>query len=225
QFTYRQVPDSVDFQLVRARLRANAPGDAADIARGFANNIAEGKSTNMDAERYGYALALLRARQYDTARTVARRLADHAPDNMYYRVVQAEIEMASGRTDTGLQMYANAYKRSPSYYPLAIRYTSALIRAKHEREAEPIIRAAIAQRPDDPLLYDLLSQATGANGKVPESHQALAEHYYLNGDLNAAIEQLQLASRYAGNNFYLQSSLEARIQAIKEEVALVSQKK
>ncbi|MFL6646777.1 MAG: M48 family metallopeptidase, partial [Sulfurifustaceae bacterium] len=39
QYTYRQVPDSVDFQLVRARLRADAPGDAADIARGFSNNI------------------------------------------------------------------------------------------------------------------------------------------------------------------------------------------
>lgn len=225
QYTYRQVPDSVDFQLIRARLRADAPGDAADIARAFAANIAEGKSANMDAERYGYALALLRARQYDTARGIARKLADRAPDNTYYRMLQAEVEIASGHTDLGLQMYANAYKRYPSYYPLAIRYANALIRARHEREAEPIIRATIAQRPDDPSLYDLLSQAATANGKIPESHQALAEYYYLNGNLNGAIEQLQLASRYAGNNFYLQSSLEARIQAIKEEVALLSEKK
>lgn len=225
QYTYRQVPDSIDFQLVRARLRANAPGDAADIVRTFANNIAEGKSTNMDAERYGYALALLRTRQYDTARGIAQKLVDRAPDNLYYLLLQAEIEIGSGHSETGLQTYAAAYKRHPSSYPLAIHYTNALIRTKHERDAEPIIRAAIAQRPDDPLLYALLSQTASANGKLPESHQALAEHYYLNGNFHAAIEQLQLASRYAGNNFYLQSSLEARIQAIKEEVALLSEKK
>jgi beta-barrel assembly-enhancing protease len=225
QFAYRQVPDTLDFQLVRAKLRASASTDTTDLVRAFANNIAEGKSANVEAERYGYALALLRARQYDNARTEARKLADRSPNNLYYRILQAEIEMAAGRSDAGLQLYANAYKRSPSYYPLALNYARALVRSKRAQDAEPIIRATLQQRPDDPALYQILSQAAGTNGKVAESHQALAEYYYLNGNLNSAIEQLQLASRRAGNNFYLQSSVEARMQAIKEEVALLSGKK
>jgi hypothetical protein len=53
-----------------------------------------------------------------------------------------------------------------------------------------------------------------------ESHKALAEYYYFSGNPNAAIQQLQIATRYAGDNFYLQSSLEARIAAIKEEMAI-----
>lgn len=225
QFIYKQVPDTIDFHLVRAKLRANAPGDAADIARTFGHNISEGKTANVDAERYGYALALLRSRQYEAARNEAKKLTERAPANPYYRILQADIELAAGKTDLGLQHYAAAYKRSPSYYPLAVSYARALLRAKQARQAEPIIRTALQQRPDDPALYELLSQASGANGKVPESHQALAEHYYLNGNPNAAIEQLQLAGRNAGNNFYLQSSVEARIQAIREEVALLSGKK
>lgn len=225
QFAYRQVPDTLDFQLVRAKLRASASTDTTDLVRTFASNIAEGKSANMEAERYGYALALLRARQYDSARTEARKLAERAPGNLYYRMLQADIELGAGRSDAGLQFYANAYKRSPSYYPLALNYARALVRTKHAAEAEPIIRATLQQRPDDPPLYQALSQATGANGKVAESHQAMAEYYYLNGNPNSAIEQLQLASRYAGNNFYLQSSVEARIQAIKEEVAFLTGKK
>lgn len=225
QYPYRQVPDTLDFYLIQAKLRAAAAGDPGDIVRGFAANVAHGKSANMEAERYGYALALLRARRYDNARAEARKLAEGTPDNPFYRILLADIELAAGRTQTGLQHYAATYRRDSSYYPVAINYARALVRAKQTREAEPIIRTAIVRRPDDPALHDLLSQAAAANGKMAEAHQARAEQFYLSGNPNAAIEQLRLASRYAGNNFYLQSSVEARIQAIKEEVALLSEKK
>jgi len=69
------------------------------------------------------------------------------------------------------------------------------------------------------VLYQMLAQAAGGMGSSYESHKALAEHYYFSGNPNAAIQQLQIATRYAGDNFYLQSSLEARIAAIKEEMA------
>ena len=219
------MPDTLDFQLVRAKLRVMTPGDTSDVVRAFAANVADGKAANVDAERYGYGYALLRARRYDDARAEARKLVDKSPGNLFYRILQADIEMSAGRSEIGLQYYAAAYKRSPLYYPLAISYAQALVRSQRSRDAEPIIRASLEQRPDDPMLYEVLSQAANANGKIAESHQALAENYYLRGNPNAAIEQLQLASRSAGNNFYLQSSVEARIQAIKEEVALLTGKK
>jgi len=225
QHPYRQVPDSLEFRLVQAKLRATAPGDPVEIARGFAANLAEGKSANLEAERYGYALALARARNYEGARREAARLRERDADNMYYRLLQAEIELGAGRTEQGLRYYADAYRRDPTYYPLALNYARALVRTQRTREAEPILRAAIKQRPDDPVLYELLSQAAGANGKLAEAHQALAEHYYLRGDARAALEQLRLASRRAGNNFYLQSSIEARMQAIREEAAQLSERK
>ncbi|HEX7045373.1 MAG TPA: M48 family metalloprotease [Burkholderiales bacterium] len=225
QHPYRQVPDSLEFRLVRAKLRATAPGDPVEIARGFAANLAEGKSANLEAERYGYALALARARDYEGARREVARLRERDADNVYYRLLQAEIELGAGRTEQGLRYYAEAYRRDPTYYPLALNYARALVRSKRTREAEPILRAAIKQRPDDPVLYELLSQAAGANGKLAEAHQALAEHYYLRGDARGALEQLKLASRRAGDNFYLQSSIEARMQAIREEAAQLAERK
>lgn len=225
QYPYRQVPDSLDFRLVQAKLRAIAPGDPADIVRTFAANVEDQKSTNIDAERYGYAVALVRAQRYDAARGQIRRLLAHSPNNLFYRILQAQTEIEAGHIQAGLRYYADTYQHEPTYYPLAIDYARALVRNDHAPEAEPILRAALKDRPDDPQLYKLLSESLAAAGKTAESHQALAEHYYLNGNPNAAIEQLQLASRNAGNNFYLQSSVEARIQAIREEVALLSNKK
>jgi predicted Zn-dependent protease len=85
--------------------------------------------------------------------------------------------------------------------------------------AEALVREALKTRRQDPALYEILAQATRANNKLTESYQALAEHHYLMGNPMAAIEQLQTARREAGDNFYLQSSIDARIQAIKEEIA------
>src|SRR5690606_2788733 len=171
---------------------------------------------------YGYALALLRAREYAAARTQAQALVREAPDNMFYRTLQAEIELAAGRRDAGLALYARAYAREPGYYPLAVNYARALLAAQRARQAEPILRDALKRRPDDPVLYQLLSQASGALGNHAEAHRAMAEHYYLNGNAGAAIEQLELARRRAGDNYYLQASIDARLQAIRQELATLS---
>jgi predicted Zn-dependent protease len=71
----------------------------------------------------------------------------------------------------------------------------------------------------------MMAAAAGASGARVEAHQALAEHYYLSGNPGAAVEQLQIAGRFAGDNFYLQSSIEARLKAIKEEMAPNQNKK
>lgn len=217
---YRQVPDSSEFLHVRAKVRALAPGDTSEMVQAFQSNLQQGKYANIDAERYGYALALSRARRYDAARAEIKKLVERNPNNVSYRIAQAELERAAGRHASALTLYEAAYKRNPSYYPLQRYYSQALLQGRRGGEAIAIVREAIKQQPEDPALYELWAQAAGAVGRRAESHQAMAEHYYWSGNPSAAIEQLQLAARFAGNNFYTQSSVEARIQAIKEEVAL-----
>lgn len=217
---YRQVPDSSEFLHARAKVRALAPGDTNELARGFQANLQQGKYADADAERYGYALTLTRARRYDAARAEVKKLVERNPNSMSYRIAQAELEMAAGRIPAALAIYQAAYKRNPSYYPLQRFYSQTLLKSGRGTEAAVIVREAIKQQPEDPALYYLWAQAAGAAGRRAESHQAMAEYYYWSGNPNAAIEQLQLATRLAGGNFYLQSSAEARMQAIKEEVAL-----
>ncbi|MDQ3186461.1 MAG: M48 family metalloprotease [Pseudomonadota bacterium] len=60
---YRQVPDSLDFQLVRAKLRAGLehPGDAVEH---FDSVLQDKRYSNEAVERYGLINALLRDRKY-----------------------------------------------------------------------------------------------------------------------------------------------------------------
>ena len=60
---YRQVPDSLDFQLVRAKLRASIE-KPADAIRYFDSILREKRYTNEAVERYGLINALLRDGEY-----------------------------------------------------------------------------------------------------------------------------------------------------------------
>lgn len=220
QFSYRPRPDTGDYLQARAKLRALAPGDAGEIARGFKYNLAQGKYRDADAERYGYALALLRDRQLDTARAETKLLVERDPHNVWYRVLEAEIAMAAQRYSQALQIYQAAHKSHPDNLPLTRYYAAALLKTERPDIAKGLIKTALRRQPDDADLYKMLAQAAGATGEPIAAHQAMAEHYYLTGNPKAAIEQLQIAARKVANNFYLQASLDARIQAIRDELAL-----
>ena len=63
--------------------------------------------------------------------------------------------------------------------------------------ARDLLRLALKRQPDDPALYRMLAQAAGDSGARVEAHQAQAKAQYLNGNPDAAIEQLQIAARLA----------------------------
>lgn len=220
QYPARQVSDSDDFQQVRAKIRAlSSDGNPDEIVRSFRENLAQGKYRNIDAERYGYAVALLRTRQPAAAHAETQKLLERQPKNTSYRILDAETEMAMAHYKQALGIYADAYAKAPTDAALVQYYASALLKTDHYRQAKDLLKTALEQRPESPVLYQMMAQAAGGMGSSYESHKALAEHYYYSGNPTAAIQQLQLATRYAGDNFYLQSSLEARIAAIKEEMA------
>jgi predicted Zn-dependent protease len=224
QYHYHPTPDSAEYEQFRAKIRALAPGDPQEIARGFRADLAAGKYRNADAERYGYVVALVRARQLPAARAEIQKLLEHQPDNVFYRVQQAEIEMAAQNYKQALALYAAAYAKAPANVALMRYYARALLETEHYAQAQGILKNALERRPDDPALYKMMAEAAGGAGAPYDAHRALAEHYYLNGNPQAALEQLQLAARYAGDSFYKQSSVEARISAIKEELAAAKKK-
>jgi predicted Zn-dependent protease len=221
----RNVVDSSEFHHVRAKLRALASGNPVEIARGFRDNLTQGKYRDADAERYGYALALMRSKDMAGARTEIGKLLARYPNRPYYRIAQADGEMAAGRFSEGVALYAAAYRKTPDSLPIARQYAAALLKTDQARTAKAVLKPLLRANPDDPGLYKMMAAAAGAAGARVEAHQALAEHYYLSGNPGAAVEQLQIAGRFAGDNFYLQSSIEARLKAIKEEMATNQNKK
>lgn len=87
---------------------------------------------------------------------------------------------------------------------------------------EPARSAAKLQRfldfrSEEPRVYQLLSRAAGDQGKQALGHEYLSEYYYLIGDLEGAILQLEIALKKPGMNFYDSSRLESRLADLKSE--------
>jgi predicted Zn-dependent protease len=220
-YDYRQVPDSPEFYRIRAKVRATTRGNARDIAKRFRLNLAEGKYRNLEAERYGYAIALMRVKDYDAARKQIAILLRDRPDIASYRILEAEIELAAGQYTKALELYAATSKKFSGNRALSRYYAAALLKAGRPEQARTLLKKAVKRQSDDPGLQKMLATAAGESGKLFEAHQALANYYYLNGDPGAAIQQLQIARRFTGDSFYLQSSVDARIKEIQQELGAV----
>lgn len=218
-YPYQQVPDSAEFHRIRAKLRASAGTNPAEIANLFRENLAEGKYRNLEAEHYGYAIALLRIKDYGTARREVAALLRDNPNTVSYLILQAEIEMAAGVYAKALNLYAEAAKKFRRYRVLARYQAAALLKTGHPQKAWRLLKKAVKDQADDPVLQKMLATAAGESGERLEAHRALAAYYYLTGDPGGAIQHLKIAMRFAGDDLYLQSSLNARIKEIEREVA------
>lgn len=225
-FPLRTNPDGNAFAHMRARLQVlgNKPEVGLRIFRDKVENREAPRANAEQAEQYGYALALLANNRYDEARRETALLLKSGPDYVPYHILRADIELAAGNKPAGLNAYAAAARRFPTSLALTQRQASALLKTGQPAQARQLLDKAVRQQPAEPALYKLLASAAGESGRRMEAHRAYGEYYFLIGQPRAALEQFQLATRFAGNNFYYVASLEARIKEIRETLPPVSQK-
>ncbi len=220
QYPRRAGPDADGFHHARARIRALSRANPAGTLTTFRDRLATGATDNPDAERYGLAWALIGVRRYDEARREIAQLLKRRPDFGLYRIAEAESELAAGRPKEALAIYAAALRKDPGGLALQQRYAAASLATGQAATARDLLRKMVRQQPGEPALFRMLATAAGETGARLEAHQALAEHYYLTGNPQGALEQLEIARRFAGDSVYVRSGLDARIKEIKDEVAL-----
>src|SRR5574340_139511 len=99
---YRQVPDSLDFQLVRARLRAQegSPVDAVIAARSI---LKDKRYSNETAVHYDLISALLRARQFKEAEAEVQKLPSGKNTDPMILQLAAYTALSAGNLKLALQ--------------------------------------------------------------------------------------------------------------------------
>ncbi|MDR1350590.1 MAG: M48 family metalloprotease [Zoogloeaceae bacterium] len=215
---YRQVPDSLEFQLVRARLQA-LRGTPAEAVAHFQALLTEQKTLNVAVTQYGLAVAHARKKDWAAAENILnalRQSQNAAPmiDRLY-----AEARVRRGDLAGGLAAFREALSRYPDAVALVYAYGKVLLENRRFSEAQAFFEQRLRKNASDARLYRLQAQAYAALGKMGQQHQALAEAYALEGALPAAIEQLELAQRAGDNDFYTSSTIDARLRQLKQKQA------
>ncbi|MBI5006181.1 MAG: M48 family metallopeptidase [Nitrosomonadales bacterium] len=222
QIPFRLVPDSLDFQLIRARLIAHQriPQDAVVY---FESALGEKKFGNPVAQRYGLVLALLRNNQQQRAIQEFATLHKQSPYNGTIEALRGQIKRLERDKDIA-GFYRNALKNFPQHHALIYDYAEVLLQDGRYTEALKLLDEQVAQNGNDAKLYALQARAYSALGRHQEEHHVLAYNYILHGDLRGAIEQLELAKR-AGNDYYQLSTIESELRQFREIAAAYNKKK
>lgn len=219
----RQVPDSLEFQLVRAKLRADEGSPQQAIAH-FEEALREKKYSSEAASRYGLAAALLRAKETTRAEQELAQLRKTTAPNAIIENLSAMIKTAAGPQGAALAQYQAALKSFPNHRALVYGYTEALLQNRRSGDALKLVGDRLRRFPNDGRLYELQAQGYAMQGKMLLSHQAQSEAYTRQGNLVAAIEQLQLGLKAGDGDFYQLSIAEARLKALRAEHAELTKK-
>ena len=217
---YRLIPDSLDFQLVRTKLIA-AQKTAPDAIAYFSDALGAQNYGNPIAQRYGLVSALLRDNQIERASrelSLLRKQAETNPmskNSPMIETLAGQVLRATKNYTGALAFYRTAVQNFPQHRALIYDYTDLLLQDNQAEIAVKLLTEQLTRHPSDTTLYDLQARAYAMQGKAVEQHQAQAYSYAWQGNLHAAIEQLELAKQ-AGGSFYQLSTIESDLRELRE---------
>ncbi len=214
QRPYKQVQDSVEFGLVRAKLKAQ-DGTPGEAVADFATQLKSGKYARETDARFGYAHALLRDNKLAEAeREIAtlRRLKLESP---LFEGLTAQLQLKRKDVAGALQILQRAVERYPHARALTYALIDTQIGAGETLAALTLTQKELQLSPGDARLHALQAKTYARLGKRLHQHRAQAEAYLADGLLNPAIEQLDQASRAGDGDFYEQSQVDARLRELK----------
>ncbi len=215
----RLLGDSLQFYLMREKLRVMTTTNLAELTNYYENALHVGNGLNEEATRYGYSLALSAGGNYTSARKQLQYLIDRDNDRLSYQIALADIEIAVGRLSTALQIYQLNQKLYPDDQALTLKQVAALLQANLPEQATTLLLKQLELGSPSAQLYKLLAQAKGRMGEKSQSHGWLAEYYYTAGRLEQAADQLRLAADFAKGDEYQLSKISSRLRELEITMA------
>ncbi|MEF8733573.1 MAG: M48 family metalloprotease [Candidatus Accumulibacter meliphilus] len=212
--SYRQVADGPDFYLVRAKLRAQAvpPGEAVSE---FSKQLREKKYASEVATRYGLTYSLLQAKNVAAAQKELGALLALKVSSPLIAGLAARTEIAAGNQAGAAKIYRDALQRYPQSKALVYGYAEALLAGRQYEQSLQFLESQLQLYSSDYKLYGLQAKTYAALGKRLQQHRAQAEFYLLQGQLGAAVEQLQFAQQAGDGDFYEKSAVDARLRDLR----------
>lgn len=221
---YRQRVDSLDFHLIRARLRVLQDLSAQGLheaAKVFDVQAQQKTRVQIAAAKYGHAFVALRqgapekALQFLKEAQAAAQGASAPVHSPVLNSLAIDVQLALAQPIEALREAEAAREKFPLSRGIATQYADALMASGREEDAVKYLREQTRLYRQEPKLYNKLAKAYAAIGKQALLHMALAEAYALNGSMPAAIEQLGIARRSPDASFYDQSVIDAREREFK----------
>ncbi|QGY30138.1 beta-barrel assembly-enhancing protease [Pantoea cypripedii] len=209
------VQSSQDFYMAKVRALGMYSTGQNQLTDELLNQYAKGNSREQQASQYGKAVQFLQAKSFDNAKKIITPMLAKQPDNVWFLDIMSDIDIGLNQPQQAINMLSSA-KGSNSNAVIQLNLANAYVEAKQPANASRILNRYTWSHPDDPNGWDLLAQASAAQGLQDEELSARAEGLALNGQMDQAIRALSSASAQVPLGSLKQARYDARIDQFRE---------
>ena len=209
------VQSSEGFYLAKVRSLGMYATGRNQLTDELLNDYAKGNSREQMASQYGKAVQFLQAKSFDNAKKIIAPMLAKQPDNVWLLDIMTDIDIGLNQPQQAIAMLTSA-KGSSTNPVLQLNLANAYVEAKQPANATRILNRYTFAHPDDVNAWDLLAQASAAQGLRDEELSARAEGLALNGQLDQAITTLSSASAQVPLGSLKQARYDARIDQFRE---------
>lgn len=170
-----------------------------------------------DAQRYGLALARMRAGEVARAATGFADLLEEHPGDTWLELGLAEAQAKAGRTEQADARFEALAMRLPNDRAVALTYAGILAERNTPeagRRAQALLRPMLRTASDDPVFQRTFARISEIAGDDVRAGEAWAEAAFLSGRAEQALVQLNNLRRREDLDYYARARIDARIAAI-----------
>ncbi len=203
------------FDLARERMRVLS-ADTPTEAVGEYERLARANKLS-DAQRYGLAVARLRANQAAASARELGSLLENQPDHPWIILSLSEAEAQSGQSARALERLEALLQQNPDNRAVALVFARVLAERNTPeagRRAQAMLRPLMGRATNDPAFQRVFARASEIAGDVVRAGEAHAEAAYLNGRPEQALVQLNTLKKRSDLDYYARARIESRIAAI-----------
>jgi predicted Zn-dependent protease len=210
-YPYKQYPDSLGYQLTKAKLRVLTGADLAETQKYFQSRLSQGTAEQRTVAKYGLGHIALKSQKFNEAEAIFQQLTTEFPEQPQYSAALDHTAQDSRNYPAALARYEKSVRQFPNNEAIKLEYIAALLKAGKAEQAKQNLLSLSPKTQQLPINFELLAQTYSTLRQPAESHRYLAEYYYATGQTKDAILQIRLAQRSKGLNSHLASILSERL--------------
>ena len=202
------------FELIRERVRVQMATSPASIRAYYADNLRDDPAFDTLANRYGFALALVRAGDPGAAIRELDALVQRDPDLSVLRLALATAKDQAGDRAGARAVFDRLQEDFPGNRAVTLGHAQSLLGhgdAASARRALELLRPLLERRPGDPDLQRSFGRASDLAGDKVRAAEAYAEAAWLGGHAEDALNQLKALVKQPDLTYYQRSRIDARI--------------
>lgn len=170
-----------------------------------------------DAQRYGLAVAQVRAGRGEPAALALADLLERHPGDVWLEIGLAEAEAHAGRHAAADRRFETLLDRMPRHPAVALGYADILVARNTPeagRRAQEVLRPLMSGSGSEPAFQRTFARASEIAGDPVRAGEAWAEAAYLSGREEQALVQLNTLKKREDLDYYARARIDARIAQI-----------